>query len=250
MDIARIAATTRGVVTEFLIRPDEAVTLGRSRSCTVPLRDRKVSRRHCQLSFARHQVVVVDLDSSHGILHLGVRQQMFALAPGDGVHLGDTFVRFVAVDAVDDAVVAEWFGPGGRHERLAPSLAEDDDGDDIGAADDAVPAEAAAIDLAPAAAAPVSAAPTSAPPASSGSGWGAFVAGPSAPPADVVLLTDPIRRGAPPGPRPASASKTFTARLAAEAIVSAMHMVLCIAILALAKLAFGFDVYRLFGIAS
>ena len=129
MDLARMAATTRGVVTEFVIRPDEAVTLGRSKRCTVPLRDRKVSRRHCQVSFARQQVVAVDLASSHGIQHLGARQQMVVLAPGDGFHLGDTFVRFLAVESVDDAVAAEWFGPGGRHERPAPAAADDDDGD-------------------------------------------------------------------------------------------------------------------------
>ena len=37
---------------------------------------------------------------------------MVALAVGDGFHLGETFVRFVAVDRLDDAAAAALFAPG------------------------------------------------------------------------------------------------------------------------------------------
>ncbi|MBM3961751.1 MAG: FHA domain-containing protein [Planctomycetes bacterium] len=278
MELARMAATTRGVVTDFLIRPDEAVTLGRSSSCTVPLRDPKVSRRHCQLSFAQGRVVAVDLASSHGLLHRGARAPMVALAVGDGFHLGETFVRFVAVDRLDDAAAAALFAPGGAHERRAAA------GDDV--ADDEperAPSEAAVAATAqsllpptppapppgPVAAAVVFAdeAPPAIPPSAAGAvraaeasavapptaatiaggaGWDAFAASDRAP--DVVRLPPSNRRA--PMPTAPSAAKSFAARLAAEAIVSAMHLALVVVVLLLVKKAFGFDLYRAFGMGG
>jgi hypothetical protein len=275
MELARMAATTRGVVTDFLIRPDEAVTLGRSSGCTVPLRDPKVSRRHCQLSFAQGRVVAVDLASSHGLLHRGARAPMVALAVGDGFHLGETFVRFVGVDRLDDAAAAALFAPGGAHERRA--VAGDDGADDepepaptgpevaatarslplpapptppapivaaVVFADEAAPA----VPTAPAGTARVAETAAAAPPtaAAGRAGWDAFAAPDTAP--DVVRLPPSHRRAAPPAAP--SAAKSFAARLAAEAIVWAMHLALGVAVLLLVKKAFGFDLYRAFGMGG
>lgn len=246
MQVAKLTATTRGEARAFAIRTDEAVTMGRSSGCDVPLRDGKVSRRHCQLSFAQGQVVVVDLGSSHGIQHRGVRKPLVALAVGDGFHLGDTFVRFAeAVDA-DAATLAAWFGPGGPHERRAATGA-DDDGDEAGDLDPAPPAGApvavAGVDARPA---PVFA--DEAPPAAR-SGWDAYV---PEPPRAAVRLGEPVRRADDARPRAAaaSASTALSARLAAEAVVFSMHMALCVALLVGLKLAVGFDLYALFGLAQ
>ncbi len=248
MQVAKLTATTRGEARAFAIRTDEAVTMGRSSGCDVPLRDGKVSRRHCQLSFAQGQVVVVDLGSSHGIQHRGVRKPLVALAVGDGFHLGDTFVRFAeAVDA-DAATLAAWFGPGGPHERRAAAGA-DDDGED--AADlDAVPAASAPMPVAGADARPAPVFADEAPPAPPSparSGWDAYVPEPARAP---VRLGEPIARAEEARPRAAAASAgtAFSARLAAEAVVFSMHMALCVALLVGLKLAVGFDLYRALGL--
>jgi hypothetical protein len=272
MELARMAATTRGVVTDFLIRPDEAVTLGRSSGCTVPLRDPKVSRRHCQLSFAQGRVVAVDLASSHGLLHRGARAPMVALAVGDGFHLGETFVRFVAVDRLDDAAAAALFAPGGAHERR--TVAGDDVADDeperapseaevaatarslpppappgpivpaVVFADEAAPASTPAATVAVRATEAAAAVPPTA--AAGRAGWDAYAAPDSAP--DVVRLPPSNRRAATSSAP--SAAKSFAARLAAEAIVSAMHLALGVVVLLLVKKAFGFDLYRAFGMGG
>ncbi|MBM3974793.1 MAG: FHA domain-containing protein [Planctomycetes bacterium] len=248
MQVAKLTATTRGEARAFAIRTDEAVTMGRSSGCDVPLRDGKVSRRHCQLSFAQGHVVVVDLGSSHGIQHRGMSKPLVALAVGDGFHLGDTFVRFAdAVDA-DDATLAAWFGPGGPHERRA---AIDADDDVAGAGD---------FDEAPAAGAPVAAdarpapvfadeAAVSPPATPARTGWDVFVPEPARAP---MMLGAPVRRaaGSPPREGAVSAGTTLSARLAAEAVVFSIHMALCVALLVGLKLAVGFDLYALFGLTQ
>lgn len=248
MELARMTATTRGSATDFLIRPDEAVTLGRSSGCTVPLRDPKVSRRHCQLSFAQGRVVAVDLASSHGLLHRGERSQLVALAIGDGFHLGETFVRFAAVERVDDAAAAALFAPGGAHERRAAAADDPDDGEPAPApSGPAVPsAPLPQPPLPPAVASAIvfaDEAPAAPPAASGRAGWGVADDVERAP--DVVRLPPSGRRGG--GAAAPSAAKSFAARLAAEAVVSAMHLALGVVLLLLVKKAFGFDLYRAFG---
>lgn len=251
MQIAKLTATTRGEARAIALRPDEAVTLGRSSECDVPLRDAKVSRRHCQLSFAMGQVVAVDLGSSHGLQHRGGRKPLVALAIGDGFHLGDTFVRFQEVVDADEATLAAWFGAGGPHERRAGATdGGDDDGDDVAAlADDldvGPPSPAAAapslawadgVDPAVRAASPA--------PAPARSGWDAFV--PPEPPRAPARDDEPLRLQPEPRPRSAPASKAFAARLAADSIVFSIHMTLCVALLVALKLLAGFDLYRAFG---
>lgn len=251
MQVAKLTATTRGEPRAIALRPDEAVSLGRSSECDVPLRDAKVSRRHCQLSFAMGQVVAVDLGSSHGLQHRGGRKPLIALAVGDGFHLGDTFVRFVEVVDVDEATLAAWFGPGGAHERRAAGA---DGGGDDGferadePADEAPPAVgdgrqsapslvwADEADLHP---------PAAASAASARSGWDAFV--PPEPKRPAPRDDGPLRLTPEPRPRTATPSKAFTARLAADAIVFSIHMALCVALLAALKLLAGFDLYRALG---
>ncbi|MFY9344988.1 MAG: FHA domain-containing protein [Planctomycetota bacterium] len=262
MEVARLSAITRGEARTFVLRPGHATTLGRSSSCTVPLRDRKVSRVHCQLTFDQGHVVAVDLDSRHGLLHLGERKPMLALRPGDGFHLGETFVRFVAVDQVDDATVAAWFAPGGLYAPRPADGAEPDDED--AANDDDEPARPVTAPPAPPAAAAATAANT--PVADDFVTWQPRVAQPApAAPAPRAPAAAPARPAEPaPGdypdveaeilrpeplsrPRQPSAAKAFAARLTGEAIVFSIHMALCLALLLTLRAAAGFDIYRIFG---
>lgn len=103
MEIARLTATTRGDVVAFLVRSTTPLTMGRSSRCGIRLRDPKVSREHCCLTYFGGDLLVNDLDSAHGLLFRGERQLTFRLKVGDGFHLGRTFVRFESLDEVDES---------------------------------------------------------------------------------------------------------------------------------------------------
>lgn len=103
MEIARLTATTRGDVVAFLVRSTTPLTMGRSSRCGIRLRDPKVSREHCCLTYFGGDLLVNDLDSAHGLLFRGERQPTFRLKVGDGFHLGRTFVRFESLDEVDES---------------------------------------------------------------------------------------------------------------------------------------------------
>lgn len=259
MEVARLSAITRGNARTFVLRPGTVATLGRSSRCTVPLRDRKVSRVHCQLTFDQGHVVAVDLDSRHGLLHRGERQPLLALPPGDGFHLGETFVRFVAVDQVDEATIAAWFAPGGIHAPRPVDAAEADaeDAEDVANdGDEPAPSTSppgarsearSADDQPPAPAWPprgAQASPASPmPPAAvaavvSRGGSGSADYNDVAP---EILRPQPLMRR-----REASSGKAFAARLAAEAIVFSIHMAFCLVLLLTLRVA-GFDIYRVFG---
>lgn len=269
MEVARLSAITRGRTRTFVLRPGTVTTLGRSSRCTVPLRDRKVSRVHCQLTFDQWHVVAVDLDSRHGLLHRGERQPLLALPPGDGFHLGETFVRFVAVDQVDDATVAAWFAPDGIYapRPIDAAEADADEAEDAENAENdadesvppasptAVPMRMPAAPSAPRPAddrLPVAVGPSrgdQAPPASPAlpsvvaddAGRSGFAATDYPDVEPEILRPQPLPRR-----REATARKAFAARLAAEAIVFSIHMAFCLALLLTLRVA-GFDIYRVFG---
>lgn len=100
---ARLHATTRGTTHRFEVVEGAAVTLGRSSSCTVRILDERVSRQHCRIEWQDGTLVVTDLQSSHGVIHLGNRVERLELAAGTGFDIGQTHV---AVDAVEDVAPA------------------------------------------------------------------------------------------------------------------------------------------------
>jgi sigma-B regulation protein RsbU (phosphoserine phosphatase) len=73
------------------------ITLGRATECTVPIRDRFLSRRHAEIVFAANEWVVRDLGSVNGTSLNGVRViAPVPLRPGDRIALGDSEVIFDA----------------------------------------------------------------------------------------------------------------------------------------------------------
>jgi pSer/pThr/pTyr-binding forkhead associated (FHA) protein len=276
MQVARVTAVTRGDTRTFLLSSGHVVTLGRSSKCTVPLRDRKVSRVHCQLSFDQGHVVAADLDSRHGLQHLGQKKTILAMQVGDGFHIGETFVRFVATVEVDDATVAAWFAPGGIYAPRSAAEAAADAEEDEADADDAAnevdePAPPAPLPSArPAPPASVEAPPS--PPQAPlpdlvvvSPEFAARVAANAEPIAAARVAAAPVAatksqlelgdypdftpemlRGQPQRRR-ASPGKTFAARLAADSIVFSIHMALCLVLLLALRVAVGLDIYRLFG---
>lgn len=71
------------------------VTLGRATECSVPIRDRYLSRRHAELILESGKWLVKDLGSVNGTLLNGTKlTQPVLLKPGDRITLGDTEVIF------------------------------------------------------------------------------------------------------------------------------------------------------------
>jgi Protein of unknown function (DUF3662)/FHA domain len=71
-----------------------ATVLGRSRQCDVVINDPNVSRRHAEVRREADGYVVVDLESTNGILVNGREVKRVALADGDRLQLGTTGLSF------------------------------------------------------------------------------------------------------------------------------------------------------------
>ena len=80
--------------------PVQTITLGRSSDCTIPIRDRLLSRRHAEISFDDGTWHVRDCGSVNGTLINGSKLSGAAvLKPGDHIILGDSEVVFEAADS-------------------------------------------------------------------------------------------------------------------------------------------------------
>ncbi|MCC7349904.1 MAG: FHA domain-containing protein [Phycisphaerales bacterium] len=74
----------------------DAILIGRSTECDLPVRDVLMSRRHCRLEPAGRGWRIVDLQSKNG-LHFGTEQiERKTLSDGDELRLGRTTLRYCA----------------------------------------------------------------------------------------------------------------------------------------------------------
>ena len=73
----------------------EGISIGRASDCTIPIKDRFLSRRHAEIRPAAGGWTVADLGSTNGVRLNGrsVRGAQ-ALQPGDRVELGSTEIVF------------------------------------------------------------------------------------------------------------------------------------------------------------
>ncbi|MBL9075954.1 MAG: FHA domain-containing protein [Planctomycetes bacterium] len=94
MDVAQLTTETDGTTGRFELATGQTATLGRSSRCTVRVRDRSVSRVHCQVQLVGGRVVVADLGSTQGVLHRGTVCERLELDVGDGFQIGQTYVQF------------------------------------------------------------------------------------------------------------------------------------------------------------
>jgi serine phosphatase RsbU (regulator of sigma subunit) len=71
------------------------ITLGRATECTIPIKDRYLSRRHAEIAFDDGKWIVRDCGSVNGTSLNGARLNgSLPLRPGDRITLGDTEVVF------------------------------------------------------------------------------------------------------------------------------------------------------------
>ena len=75
------------------------ITLGRATDCTIPIKDRYLSRRHAEIAWASGSWIVRDCGSVNGTLLNGTKLSVVTiLKPGDRIVLGDTEVVFEPPD--------------------------------------------------------------------------------------------------------------------------------------------------------
>jgi phosphoserine phosphatase RsbU/P len=71
------------------------ITLGRATDCTIPIKDRYLSRKHAEIIYASGQWAVRDCGSVNGTLLNGAKlTEVVPLQPGDRIVLGDSEVIF------------------------------------------------------------------------------------------------------------------------------------------------------------
>ena len=84
-----------GLAPQQLTLPAENITLGRASDCSIPIKDRFLSRRHAEILNERGTWYVRDCGSVNGTMLNGVKLVETALLhPGDRITLGDSEVVF------------------------------------------------------------------------------------------------------------------------------------------------------------
>ncbi len=100
------------------------VTIGRDSSCSLRVRDRKVSRRHAEIVFLDERWTILDCDSSNGTyLNGSLVQQAQRLRQGDVLRVGKTRILVMMLPPLNASLGS------GRRSSRGPSLATIQEGD-------------------------------------------------------------------------------------------------------------------------
>lgn len=84
-----------------------AVSIGRASDCSIPIKDRYLSRKHAEIIAVGTNWVLKDLGSANGTYLNGSRvERDEALKPGDRIRLGDTEIVFEATERNTDRFIA------------------------------------------------------------------------------------------------------------------------------------------------
>ena len=84
-----------------------AVSIGRASDCSIPIKDRYLSRRHAEIVAVGKQWVLKDLGSANGTYLNGARVDSdIPLRPGDRIRLGDTELVFETAEKNTDRFIA------------------------------------------------------------------------------------------------------------------------------------------------
>lgn len=88
--------------------PPQVISLGRASECTIPIRDRFLSRRHAEIVFAEGAWQIRDCGSVNGTLLNGRKLTAPSpLTPGDRIGLGDSEVVFESRDLPSQLIQVE-----------------------------------------------------------------------------------------------------------------------------------------------
>jgi sigma-B regulation protein RsbU (phosphoserine phosphatase) len=94
-----------GIAPQQVALPGEMITLGRASDCTIPIKDRFLSRRHAEIVFDHGAWYVRDCGSVNGTLVNGVKVvDPVPLRAGDRIALGDSEVVFHSDEATSQLI--------------------------------------------------------------------------------------------------------------------------------------------------
>ncbi len=94
-----------GIAPQQIALPGETISLGRASDCTIPIKDRFLSRRHAEIIFERGTWYVRDCGSVNGTLVNGVKVvDPVPLRAGDRIALGDSEVVFHSDEAISQLI--------------------------------------------------------------------------------------------------------------------------------------------------
>lgn len=83
------------------------VSIGRASDCSIPIKDRYLSRKHAEIVSSGRTWILKDLGSANGTYLNGTRvERDVPLKPGDRIRLGDTEILFEAPERNTDRIVA------------------------------------------------------------------------------------------------------------------------------------------------
>jgi len=103
----------------FLFDKGGTLVIGRGKTATGRLKDRCVSRIHCQLRADRDAVILADCNSTAGTYLNKERIEEQSLQPGDVIQVGSTELRLELATAADRAEPPAKREVGGES-KLAP----------------------------------------------------------------------------------------------------------------------------------
>jgi serine phosphatase RsbU (regulator of sigma subunit)/pSer/pThr/pTyr-binding forkhead associated (FHA) protein len=97
-----------GIAPQQVAIPADTITLGRASDCTIPIKDRFLSRKHAEIVFERGNWYVRDCGSVNGTLLNGVKiGEPVPLRAGDRIALGDSEVVFHADEAASQLIAID-----------------------------------------------------------------------------------------------------------------------------------------------
>jgi sigma-B regulation protein RsbU (phosphoserine phosphatase) len=97
-----------GLSPQQVTLPAETITLGRASDCTIPIKDRFLSRRHAEILIERGAWFVRDCGSVNGTTLNGVKLvEPSLLHPGDRIGLGDSEVVFHSDEATSQFIAID-----------------------------------------------------------------------------------------------------------------------------------------------
>ena len=134
------------------VRVPGALRIGRDESCGLSLADPSVSRDHCRILVAEHEIVVEDAGSRWGLHVNGLPVERGLLRSGDVIRLGDTEVRVQQASAVARTTIAPSRAVGAR--RLSTSAEPAADTSSESESRSAMPGEDISLSTAPGTVAP------------------------------------------------------------------------------------------------
>ncbi|HEY8848803.1 MAG TPA: SpoIIE family protein phosphatase [Thermoanaerobaculia bacterium] len=97
-----------GIAPQQIATKTEMITLGRASDCTIPIKDRFLSRRHAEIVHERGTWYVRDCGSVNGTLLNGVKiAEPVPLRPGDRIALGDSEVVFHSDESTSQLIAID-----------------------------------------------------------------------------------------------------------------------------------------------